>query len=353
MNKVIVNVENPYTIYVNYDLIHNIGTLIPPEYNSSKVAILTDDNIAKTHLNGLLVSLENAGFLPHIFIYKNGVESKSTDTCYKVLRFLTEECFTTSDLVIAFGGSTVHDMASFSCNIFRSGIDFIYIPTTSLGMIWAGIGGENRINTPLGSNAIGTIYHPKAVFCDVKLLETLSEKERKNGVAQILKYATIYDKQLFEQSLKDLNAEDTISLFTKLIRIKANLTCPNGADCANSLFLRFGCNIRSIIDSHHNNKFTYGESVAMGMAMTTKFSEMYGLSKQGTYRYLVYQLANAGFNTSCTLPTDYIVQNITQDNNFSNNTLKIALLKEIGKPFVYSIKGNMLKDFFGGTYKNK
>jgi len=89
----------------------------------------------------------------------------------------------------------------------------------------------------------------------------------------------------------------------------------------------------------------------MGMAMTTKFSEMYGLSKQGTYRYLVYQLANAGFDTSCPLSTDYIVQNIIHDNNFTNNTLKIVFLKEIGKPFAYNIKGNMLKDFFGGTYK--
>jgi len=203
MNKVIVNVQNPYTIYLDYDLIQNIGALIPPKYNRSKVAILTDDNIAKTHLNGLLVSLESAGFLPRVFIYNNGVASKNVDTCYKVLRFLTEECFTTSDLVIAFGGSTVHDIASFTCNIFHRGIDFIYIPTTSLGMISAGIGGENIINTPYGNrnNAIGTTYPPKAVFCDVKLLSTLSEKERKNGAAQILKYATIYDKQLFEQSL--------------------------------------------------------------------------------------------------------------------------------------------------------
>ena len=65
-------------------------------------------------------------------------------------------------------------------------------------MVDSSIGGKTGINTKHGKNLIGTTYQPAAVFADMDFLETLSDEEFRNGLAEVIKISIIMDKAMFE-----------------------------------------------------------------------------------------------------------------------------------------------------------
>ena len=102
------------------------------------------------------------------------------------------------DLIIAFGGVVVVDLAGFVASTYMRGIDYIQIPTTVLSMVDSSIGSKTAINTEDGKNLIGTFYNPKGVFIDLNFLDTLSDKEFRNGLAEVIKSAIIRGRELFD-----------------------------------------------------------------------------------------------------------------------------------------------------------
>ena len=48
-----------------------------------------------------------------------------------------------------------------------------------------------------GKNLVGSFYHPKFVLIDPNVLETLSERFFIDGMAEVIKYGCIKDKEFF------------------------------------------------------------------------------------------------------------------------------------------------------------
>ena len=104
-------------------------------------------------------------------------------------------------------------------------MDFIHIPTSLLGMIDASIGGKNGIDLNQYKNQLGTISAPKRVFVDPVFMGTLPEAEFYNGYAEMLKYAFIKDKHLFNE-IKGFSKEkdfSNIDVIVKCIQIKVDI----------------------------------------------------------------------------------------------------------------------------------
>ena len=132
------------------------------------------------------------------YVIKTGEQSESIETYYKIIRFLISINIDRHDLIIAFGGVVVVDLAGFVASTYMRGIDYIQIPTTVLSMVDSSIGSKTAINTEDGKNLIGTFYNPKGVFIDLNFLDTLSDKEFRNGLAEVIKSAIIRGRELFD-----------------------------------------------------------------------------------------------------------------------------------------------------------
>ena len=89
------------------------------------------------------------------------------------------------------------DITGFMASTFMRGIPYVQMPTTLLAQVDSSIGGKTAVDLPDGKNLLGTFHQPKAVFIDLSFLETLPEKEFKNGLAEIVKYGIIDDPELF------------------------------------------------------------------------------------------------------------------------------------------------------------
>ena len=101
-------------------------------------------------------------------------------------------------LLIALGGGVIGDLTGFIASVFIRSIPYVQIPTTLIGQVDSSIGGKTAVDLPQGKNLLGTFYQPRAVFADIRFLDTLPEKEFNNGLAEIIKSGAIEDEGLFK-----------------------------------------------------------------------------------------------------------------------------------------------------------
>src|SRR6202043_3758102 len=102
------------------------------------------------------------------------------------------------DVITAFGGGVVGDLAGFAAAIFKRGVDFVQIPTTLLAQVDSSVGGKTAIDTPRGKNLIGAFHQPRLVLADLGVLSTLPRREIACGYAEVIKYGLLGDLAFFD-----------------------------------------------------------------------------------------------------------------------------------------------------------
>lgn len=177
-----------------------------------------------------------------------------------------------SGLLIAFGGGIIGDMGGFLAAIYMRGIDYIQIPSTLLAQVDSSVGGKTGANLAVGKNLIGSFHHPLAVYADIDLLQTLSDRELRAGLFEIVKAGIIRDARLFrfmEQNAEKILKRDSKALeyvIAASIRMKANVVGIDERESGLRMILNFGHTIGHAIEAAtHYRKLLHGEAIAWGM----------------------------------------------------------------------------------------
>ena len=102
--------------------------------------------------------------------------------------------------IVAFGGGCTTDSAGFAAATYLRGIRWVAVPTTLVGQVDAAIGGKTAVNLPEGKNLVGAFHWPEQTVIDPALLETLPERERRAGMAEVVKTGLLAGEPLWELS---------------------------------------------------------------------------------------------------------------------------------------------------------
>ena len=116
----------------------------------------------------------------------------------RMLDVLIANRFARDACVVALGGGVVGDMAGFAAACYQRGIAFVQVPTTLLAQVDSSVGGKTGVNHPGGKNLIGAFHQPAAVFADTDTLATLPDRELRAGLAEVIKYGLIVDREFFD-----------------------------------------------------------------------------------------------------------------------------------------------------------
>ena len=198
METIRVDVENPYDVLVGPGLLAQSGALIKDvDSRIQKLLIVSDSNVAKLYKDALAGVLREAGFEGFDFVFDAGEQSKNLETVGAILGVLAEKAFTRTDAVVALGGGVATDIAGFSASIFLRGIKVFQMPTSLLAQVDASVGGKTGVDLPEGKNLVGSFYQPSLVIIDTDLLASLDDVIFTEGMAEVIKYAFICDKNLF------------------------------------------------------------------------------------------------------------------------------------------------------------
>ena len=240
-----VNLKPEYDIKIEKGIIINKG--LPEGF------VVVDSNIFKKYKD-----LIKGDFI----IVKAGEKNKSIKSYLKIMEKLAEA---DTDKIIAFGGGVVGDLAGFAASTYKRGIPLIQVPTSLLAMIDASIGGKNGVNLGGKKNYAGTIYQPEKVLIDTLFLNSLSKKEFRNGLAEMIKYAIVFNKPELNRFEFKVNSkdEDFGKLIEESCQVKVGIIEKDVDDKGLRHVLNFGHTIGHAIELLAS--LSHGEAISIGM----------------------------------------------------------------------------------------
>lgn len=175
---------------VAHDLLQNVKR---DPASSTRFALVTDTNLGRQYIPAFKDSFERArrdfdsNDVLITFEIPPGESSKSRETVGAIHDWLAKKKCARDTIIIALGGGVVGDTVGFAAATYMRGIDFVQVPTTLLSMVDSSIGGKTAIDTPFGKNLVGAFWQPKRIYMDIMFLETLPEREFRNGMAEVVK----------------------------------------------------------------------------------------------------------------------------------------------------------------------
>lgn len=269
MQKVHIDLqEHSYDILIgsNLPMADLIKDALP---KCSELLIVTNETIAPLYLAKVQQGLESVGFKVSSCILKDGEEYKNVDSYMQIMTALMEANYARDCALVALGGGVVGDMTGFAASTYQRGVDFVQIPTTLLSLVDSSVGGKTAINHPLGKNMIGSFYQPKVVVADLELLKTLNEREIAAGMAEVIKYGVIFDKDFFNYLNERSFAELDLSYVVKrCCELKAMVVSQDEKEKGLRALLNYGHTFGHAIEVGLGfGNYLHGEAVAVGMAI--------------------------------------------------------------------------------------
>ena len=321
-----------------------ISSLLGKQIKTLKLgtdAFIITNSLVKNKFGKLLVNaLKASGISSRFRIIPDTEKSKSVETVSAVIKDLSAFDKSRKVFIIAFGGGVVGDLSGFVASIYKRGVPYIQIPTTLLAQVDSAIGGKTAVDLSTGKNLVGAFYQPRLVLSDIKFLRTLSSRQLKSGLAEVIKYSIIKDKELFyflEKKHKDiLKMKQGLIKFIveRCSKIKADIV---GRDEREEKGLRtilnFGHTVGHAIETAAKfESYNHGEAIAIGMLMAGEMSVSLGLIDKTTFGRIEKVVSKIGLPVEIKkVKFESIINVHYADKKFIGKRNRFVLIAGIGK----------------------
>ncbi|WP_142416633.1 3-dehydroquinate synthase [Bartonella massiliensis] len=342
-----------YDILIGPDLIAQAALQIKnalqkKDFHQTRLAIVTDTNVASLHLDTLQKELTKNKIHTVPIIVEAGEQSKSFSTLQTVIDQILAARLERGDCVIAFGGGVIGDLAGFAASMIRRGMNFIQMPTTLLAQIDSSVGGKTGINSRYGKNLIGAFYQPQCVIADTSVLDTLPPREFRAGYAEMVKYGLINQPDFFawlEKNGQEIfsNGPMRIEAIVRSCQFKATIVARDEYETGERALLNLGHTFGHMLETataYDSKRLIHGEAVAIGMILAHQFSAQLNLSDPTLSHRIEAHLKTIGLPTGLKdipgeLPdAETLMTLIAQDKKVSQNNLTFILTRGLGQSFI-------------------
>ncbi len=352
----IVNVAlgaRSYDIVIGRDMLASLGARIAALRPGAKAVIVTDDNVARYHLDPAEAALRHAGVAASRVVVPPGEASKSYGVFEQVCEAVIASRIERGDLAIALGGGVIGDLTGFVAAVVRRGLDYVQVPTTLLADVDSSVGGKTAINSAHGKNLIGAFHQPILVLADTALLDTLPEREFRAGYAELVKYGLLGDAEFFswlEKNWRDVFAGGNSSgssardhAIAESCRAKAAIVARDERETGDRALLNLGHTFGHALEAAcgFSDRLLHGEAISAGMALAFEFSaRRQGLLPMAEAQRAIRHLTEVGLPTRLQdipgpLPSvDQLMDLIAQDKKVKRGMLTFILVRGIGAAFI-------------------
>ena len=330
--------------------------------------VVTDSNVDRLYGDAFIHSLEGSYARVERIVFPAGEKSKTLETYAELVRGFAALELTRTDVVYALGGGVVGDLTGFAAATYMRGIDFIQVPTTLLAMVDSSIGGKTGVDIPEGKNLVGAFHLPKKIIRDVKFLETLPEKEMKNGLAEMIKTAVLFDKEMFGElesigsvgltgsvgsagsveavertgvarTLKSLETLKTLSsLVERCAEWKQKIVDEDFKEGGKRKLLNLGHTFGHAIEAASDFRLGHGECVAIGMRIVGrdvpelgKILDLYGFSRLECGPRSFFVTSGEGAASPLELDREKVMALLTNDKKRSGDTITLVVPRKVGE----------------------
>ena len=329
MRNVTVNAPSGrYEVKIGAGLLPSLGEEIRSCTRARRCAVIAGENVFPLYGETALQSLHAAGFETAELVLPAGEATKCLLHYGELLSFLAQNRFTRTDCVIALGGGVTGDLTGFAAATYQRGMSFVQVPTTLLAAVDSSVGGKTAIDLPEGKNQVGAFYQPSLVLCDTDTLSTLPQRELMAGYAEVIKYAVLGDKMLFE-TLQNLDHE-VPQVIETCVRHKAKIVSEDERDTGLRRLLNLGHTFGHAVESRSGYALLHGEAVSIGMAMICRAACARGLLSKVDSEAVAALLRKYDLPTETEYTADELYDTMLLDKKFSGGRLHLVVPREIG-----------------------
>ena len=336
-----------YDIRIGRGIVATAGREIAARAPGARVAIVADETVARLHLARLKESLAEARIEGTDIVVAPGEASKSFATLERVVDAILAARLERGDLIVAFGGGVVGDLAGFAAAITRRGMGVVQVPTTLLAQVDSSVGGKTGIDTPHGKNLVGAFHQPQLVIADTALLDSLTPRLFNAGYAELVKIGLIRDAAFFawlEENWRAIAAgwPERDEAIATAVKAKAETVAADEHDTGVRALLNLGHTFGHALEgaTGYSDRLLHGEGVAIGTVLAHKFSARANLAPAADTERVLRHFRDVGLPTSIAdipgekLEPEALMELIAQDKKVARGKLTFILTRGIGKAFI-------------------
>ena len=337
-----------YDVRVGRDLLAAAGEHVAPLLARPRVAVVTDETVARHHLPALEEALAGEGLETVSLALPAGEGTKSWDGISRTVDWLLGEKVERGDVIVALGGGVIGDLAGFAAAILRRGVRYVQIPTTLLAQVDSSVGGKTGINSVHGKNLIGAFHQPSLVLADTATLDTLPLRVFLAGYGEVAKYGLLGDADFFEElerrgpALAAGDAELRGWAVERSVAAKARIVERDETEAGDRALLNLGHTFAHALETAtgYSDRLLHGEAVAIGCVLAFDASARLGLCPQEDPVRVRAHLRAMGCRASLAdipgeLPeADRLLALMAQDKKAVAGRLRYVLARGIGRAFV-------------------
>lgn len=323
---------------------------------AKKIALVSDSNVAPLYARTVLDSLSAAGFETRLFTIPAGEGSKNAGQLSRLWEDFMEFGLTRTDAVAALGGGVVGDLTGFAAATALRGVDFVQIPTTLLAQVDSSVGGKVAIDLKAGKNLAGAFYQPRLVLMDPAVLDSLPDATFSDGMAEVIKYGCIWDREFFDflaahPSRVEIMSEIEHVLYT-CCDIKRQVVMEDERDTGLRMILNFGHTIGHAFElAGHYETWTHGQAVAAGMNWAAQLGVAAGVTSPDVVEPIVELTGKFGLPADIPCSWETMTEAVGLDKKRTGDSITLIFLSNLGKTAPTKMKKDellaLLEPMFG------
>lgn len=349
LERVHVNLPGrAYDVMIGPGLLERAGAHIAPLLRRPRVVVITDETVAALHLESLRAGLAAGGITMEALRLPPGEATKCWAQLQVCVEWLLDQQVERGDIVVAFGGGVIGDLAGFAAAILRRGVRFVQLPTSLLAQVDSSVGGKTGINTHHGKNLVGAFHQPALVLADTDVLGTLAPRDFLAGYGEVVKYGLLGDAAYFdwlEVNGPALAAGDRalrVEAVRRAVQMKADIVERDETEQGDRALLNLGHTFGHALEAAtgYSDRLLHGEGVAIGCAMAFELSARMGLCAQEAPSRVRAHLRAMGMKVDLRdiagdLPdAQALLALMGQDKKVVEGQLRFILARGIGDAFV-------------------
>ncbi len=272
-----------YPIWIGAGILGRLAEALSKAEFPKRIAVVSNLTVASLYSELLLSQLRVAGYQVELIQLPDGEQFKTLETLNLLFEALIRGNYDRHSGLIALGGGVIGDMVGFAAATYLRGVPFVQVPTTLLAQVDSSVGGKTAVNHPLGKNLIGAFYQPRHVHIDVDTLTSLPPRELSAGLAEVVKYGVICDREFFGwlrqngQALLSLDPSVLAVAVKRSCQIKANVVESDEKESSLRAILNYGHTFGHAVETLSGyGQCRHGEAVAIGMVVAAELSRRLG-----------------------------------------------------------------------------
>jgi len=188
---------------------------------------------------------------------------------------------------------------------------------------------------------VGAIHQPVAVAIDSAVLATLPRREIASGLAEVLKYGAIWDREFWFYLSANLdviialNQEPLLEAIRKSCAIKAGIVGQDECERDLRRILNFGHTVGHALENLSGyGLLTHGEAVAYGMLCSGEISRRRGFINDADWQSISMTLRRLPLPELPSFASAKVLDVIRRDKKVRSGRLHFVLLEKLGKAVI-------------------